>query len=458
MDLTELYTLYRQHPSVTTDSRTCTPGSIFFALKGETFDGNVFAEKALQAGCSYAVVDDRNIRRGETGRNRIVVENVLESLQQLAALHRKTLGLAVVGITGTNGKTTTKELLSAVLSQKYKTLCTQGNLNNHIGVPLTLLRLTEAHEIAVVEMGANRPGEIRSLANIAQPNFGIVTNAGLAHLEGFGSLDGVIKAKKELYEFLQRTNGKIFINRDDERLTKMAGNMEQLPYGLLGSPNGDSLFVGGCVIRRNPFLSLQWKQYGGETPLYTLNTHFVGSYNLWNILAAITAGRYFNISAERINAAIAAYKPGNNRSQLKKTASNTLIIDAYNANPDSMQAALENFATMEVSPKAVILGDMRELGPNSLEMHEDVIRQINRCDFEKILLCGQLFSEAVSRRDSGKRFPPHGEPLSGTAKEYACFPDTDSLVACLEKKPLKGYYILIKGSRALRLEKTIDKL
>ncbi|MDR0394642.1 MAG: UDP-N-acetylmuramoyl-tripeptide--D-alanyl-D-alanine ligase [Tannerella sp.] len=453
MNLSELYTLYRQHPTVTTDSRTCTPGSIFFALKGDTFDGNAYAEKALQAGCSYAVVDDRSIR---AGKNRIVVENVLETLQQLAALHRKTLGVTVIGITGTNGKTTTKELLSAVLSQKYKTLCTQGNLNNHIGVPLTLLRLTEAHEIAVIEMGANHPGEIRSLADIAQPHYGIVTNVGQAHLEGFGSLEGVIKTKKELYEFLQRTNGKTFINRNDEHLAEMAGDIEQIPYGLLPSASGDSLFAGGCIIAQNPFLSLKWKSYG-ETPVHTINTHLIGSYNLWNILAAVTAGLYFNISAERINAAIAGYKPNNNRSQLKKTASNTLIIDAYNANPNSMQAALENFAALELSPKAVILGDMRELGQNSLELHEDIIRQIGRYDFEKILLCGEQFSEAASRCDSGKILP-RGEQSSDAEKEYACFPDVDSLVGCLEKKPPKGYHILIKGSRALHLEKTIDKL
>jgi UDP-N-acetylmuramoyl-tripeptide--D-alanyl-D-alanine ligase len=466
MNLSELYAIYRQHPVVTTDSRTCIPGSIFFALKGESFDGNAYAADALRAGCSYAIVDDLSVQTA--GENRIAaVENVLETLQQLAALHRKTLGIPVIGITGTNGKTTTKELLSAVLSQKYRTLYTQGNLNNHIGVPLTLLRLTERHEIAVIEMGANHPGEIRDLANIAQPDYGIITNVGRAHLEGFGSLEGVIKTKGELYEFLRRTNGKIFINRNDTYLTEIAGGIEQMTYGAIAlptsetessdtppnsdmrpnpsptvpaTPNGQAgeipPFVGGCITNRTPCLSLQWRQ--SRKTVYAIKTRLIGDYNLWNALAAVTAGIYFNVTPEQINAAIAGYAPDNNRSQLKKTASNTLIMDAYNANPESMKAALENFATLEVAPKAVILGDMRELGENSLRLHEEILRQIRSYDFEKVLLCGEQFSE------------------TGTA--YACFPNVDSLVEYLENEPLKGFHILIKGSRKLRLEKTVDKL
>ncbi|MDR0743402.1 MAG: UDP-N-acetylmuramoyl-tripeptide--D-alanyl-D-alanine ligase, partial [Tannerella sp.] len=462
MNLSELYTIYRQHPVVTTDSRVCIPGSIFFALKGEFFDGNRYAEKALQAGCSYAIIDDTSsIREGE---NRIVVKNVLETLQQLAALHRKTLAVPVIGITGTNGKTTTKELLSAVLSQKYRILYTQGNLNNHIGVPLTLLRLTEAHEIAVIEMGANHPGEIRDLANIAQPDYGIITNVGRAHLEGFGSFEGVIKTKGELYEYLRRTSGKIFINRNDKHLTEIAGGIEQITYGatVIPSPETEDLppaqypgttpkpkpspthpatpktppFIGGCITDRTPCLSLQWR-LSGEA-IHTIKTHLIGDYNLWNVLAAVTAGIYFGVPPERINTAIAAYKPDNHRSQLKKTAYNTLIIDAYNANPDSMKAALENFAALDVSPKAVILGDMRELGKNSRRLHEEIIRQIKDYDLETILLCGEQFSE--------------------TGKEHTCFPNVEALAEHLKKKPLKGFHILIKGSRGLHLEKTIDKL
>lgn len=449
MNISTLYALYKQYPIVTTDSRTCIPGSIFFALKGESFDGNTFAAKALQAGCSYAVIDDKSV---QTGKNMIVVENVLETLQQLATLHRKTLDIPVIGITGTNGKTTTKELLSAVLSQKYNTLYTQGNLNNHIGVPLTLLRLTENHEIAVIEMGASHPGEIRELANISQPDYGIITNVGRAHLEGFGSLEGVINTKGELYEFLRKTNGTIFINRDNKYLTEIAGGIEQITYGEIMPPeaiptstdnntsderSGNNLpFIGGCVSSRTPYLSLQWQQQKGDTHL--LQTRLIGDYNLWNVLASVAAGIYFQVSPEQINAAITGYEPDNNRSQLKKTAYNTLIIDAYNANPDSMKVALENFAAMDVSPKAVILGDMRELGQNSLTLHKDIIQQIENYNFEEVLLCGEQFSEA--------------------GKKYTCFPETEDLVKYLEKKPLKGFHILIKGSRGLHLEKTTNKL
>jgi UDP-N-acetylmuramoyl-tripeptide--D-alanyl-D-alanine ligase len=416
------------------------PGSIFFALRGDSFDGNAYADEALRAGCAYAVVDDPSVQDDE---RMILVENGLETLQRLAALHRQTLGIPVIGITGTNGKTTTKELLAAVLSQKYRTLATPGNLNNHVGVPLTLLRLTEADQIAVIEMGANHPGEIRALADIVRPDYGLVTNIGRAHLEGFGSLEGVIKAKAELYEFLRLAAGKIFINRDDACLTKIAGTLEQIAYGTI--PDAAAVatsaqrraLVEGRITGLSPCLSLQWRQSRTEA-VHTLTTHLTGGYNLTNVLAAITVGIHFGVPPERINAAIAAYEPSNNRSQWKKTAFNMLILDAYNANPDSMKAALENFAALDVSPKAVILGDMRELGDYGPGLHEEIIRQIRAYDFDKVILCGELFARA--------------------GKEYTSFPQVEDLAGYLEKEPLKGFYLLVKGSRGVHLEKAMDKL
>ncbi|MDR2917033.1 MAG: UDP-N-acetylmuramoyl-tripeptide--D-alanyl-D-alanine ligase [Tannerella sp.] len=439
MTISELYSLYLQHPTVTTDSRTCPPGSIFFALKGESFDGNTFAEKALLSGCAYAVVDDASVARDN---RMILVDDVLNTLQQVAYIHRKTLGIPVIGITGTNGKTTTKELTAAVLSQKYNTLYTLGNLNNHIGVPLTLLRLTSEHEIAVIEMGANHPGEIDALANIAYPDYGLITNVGYAHLEGFGSFEGVIKTKGELYDFLRKTNGSVFINQDNEYLTGIAGNLKKITYGEMASvknpapANNPVPFIGGKISNRHPFFSFQWQQQGKVTQ--NVHTNLIGDYNLWNALAAITIGVHFGVAPEQINNAIETYEPTNNRSQLKRTKQNELIIDAYNANPSSMHAALENFAAMQSFPKAVILGDMRELGEKSPELHADIVKQIKNYGFDKVLLCGEQFSEA--------------------GQTYTCFPSVEKLNEYLENNPLQGYHILIKGSHGIHLEKTIDKL
>jgi UDP-N-acetylmuramoyl-tripeptide--D-alanyl-D-alanine ligase len=441
MNVSELYAFFRCHPVITTDSRTCCRGSIFFALRGPSFDGNAYAGEALRRGCVRAVIDDPSVRNDE---RMILVRNTLETLQQLAALHRQTLGIPVIGITGTNGKTTTRELLTAVLSQKYRTLATSGNLNNHLGVPLTLLRLSEADQIAVIEMGASHPGEIRALAQIARPDYGLITNIGRAHLESFGSREGVVKTKAELYEFLRPACGKIFINRDDACLTEIAGTLEQIAYGTLpaagvGAARRPAL-VEGRVTGLSPCLSLQWRQSSRTTAtLHSLTTRLAGGYNLTNVLAAITVGIYFSLSPEQINAAIAAYEPANNRSQWKKTAANTLLLDAYNANPDSMKAALENFAALDVSPKAVILGDMRELGDQAPGLHEEVVRQIRAYDFEKVLLCGELFAGAAG-------------------KAYASFPQADDLAGYLEKEPLKGFHILLKGSRGIHLEKAVDKL
>ena len=427
MSIIDLYDLFIHNPQITTDSRNCPKGSIFFALKGDKFDGNQYAGKALASGCVYAVIDNPDYYIGE---RTILVDNVLKTLQQLAHHHRKVLGLPIIGITGTNGKTTTKELLAAVLSTKFNLLYTEGNFNNHIGVPLTLLRLTHDHEMAVIEMGASHPGDIKELVDIVHPNYGIITNVGRAHLEGFGSFEGVIRTKGELYDYIRRSKGKIFIKKENEYLQSIAKGIEQITYG-----NGDDAFASGQVVSCDPFLVFNWKQQG---KLHTVETHIIGSYNLDNVLAAVAVGRFFKIPAERISRAFAAYEPTNNRSQFKKTDNNELIIDAYNANPSSMKVALDNFITMPVQPKAIILGDMRELGPTSDELHAEVVAQIKKGQFDKVFLCGEHFSKV------GKEFSP--------------FATTEAMVEELRKQPLKGYHILIKGSHSMGLEKLADIL
>lgn len=427
MSIIDLYDLFIHNPQITTDSRNCPKGSIFFALKGDKFDGNQYAGKALASGCVYAVIDNPDYYIGE---RTILVDNVLKTLQQLAHHHRKVLGLPIIGITGTNGKTTTKELLAAVLSTKFNLLYTEGNFNNHIGVPLTLLRLTHDHEMAVIEMGASHPGDIKELVDIVHPNYGIITNVGRAHLEGFGSFEGVIRTKGELYDYIRRSKGKIFIKKENEYLQSIAKGIEQITYG-----NGDDAFASGQVVSCDPFLVFNWKQQG---KLHTVETHMIGSYNLDNVLAAVAVGRFFKIPAERISRAIAAYAPTNNRSQFKKTENNELIIDAYNANPSSMKVALDNFITMPVQPKAIILGDMRELGPTSDELHAEVVEQIKKGQFDKVFLCGEHFSKV------GKEFSP--------------FATTEAMTEELRRQPLKGYHILIKGSHSMGLEKLADIL
>lgn len=422
MELSELYELFLHNPIVTTDSRNCPRGSLFFALKGEHFDGNQYAEKALCTGCNYAIIDNPDFTiNGRT----ILVENVLKTLQQLALRHRKMLGIPVLAITGTNGKTTTKELIAAVLSTRFNLLYTEGNLNNHIGVPLTLLRLTHEHEMAVIEMGASHPGDIKELVDIAQPNYGLITNIGRAHLEGFGSLEKVLQTKGELYEYIRKTKGTIFIQKDNEDLQSIAKGMKQVTYGY-----DDNAYASGQIVSSDPFLAFNWKQQGKNNHV---ETRLIGQYNIDNVLATVAVARFFKIPSARINRAIAAYTPTNNRSQWLKTDANELIIDAYNANPSSMHAALENFADMSQSPKAVILGDMFELGATSRELHAEVVSQLDLLNFDQVFLCGTTFAE--------------------TPKNYRSFTTTDELIDHLRSNPLKGYHILIKGSRGMALEK-----
>jgi len=425
--LDTLYACYLKHPCVTTDSRNTPAGSIFFALKGTSFNGNTYASMALEAGCSFAVLDEPEAVVNERC---LLVDDVLETLQALANHHRNACGIPVIGITGTNGKTTTKELVAAVLSRKYNLLYTQGNLNNHIGVPLTLLRLTKEHEMAVIEMGANHPGEIRELTAIADPDYGLITNVGKAHLEGFGSFEGVIQTKGELYEHLRAKKGKIFINVDNPFLAGIALDMEQIPYAT--SP-GSTLW--GETLSCSPFLRLKWHSGNNEV---VASTNLIGSYNLENALAAICMGLYFGVSEADIVSALKDYVPSNNRSQLKQTEQNTLIIDAYNANPTSMAAALQNFTQYEAEKKGIILGSMKELGAQSLEEHDRLVRTITESGFDRVFLIGDEFRS-----------------ISG---DYPVFSNAEQFTNFLQSSPLEGYTILIKGSRGNRLESVVPFL
>ena len=430
MNLSALYQIFLDCQLVTTDSRNCPEGSLFIALKGESFNGNAFAGKALETGCAYAIIDEPEYAV-EGDQRYILVDNCLQTLQQLANYHRRQLGTQVIGITGTNGKTTTKELISAVLSQSHNILYTLGNLNNHIGVPSTLLRLKAEHDLAVIEMGANHPGEIKFLSEIAEPDCGIITNVGKAHLEGFGSFEGVIKTKGELYDFLRKKEGStVFIHHDNAYLMNIAGGLNLIPYGT-----EDDLYVNGRITGNSPYLTFEWKA-GKDGETYQVQTQLIGEYNFPNALAAITIGLFFGVEATKINEALAGYTPQNNRSQLKKTNDNTLIIDAYNANPTSMMAALQNFRNMEVPHKMLLLGDMRELGAESAAEHQKIADYIKECDFEEVWLVGEQFAAAEH--------------------SFKTYPNVQEVIKELETNKPKGYTILIKGSNGIKLSSTVD--
>lgn len=430
MEIAAIYELYKQHPIVTTDTRNCPPNSIFFALKGANFNGNLFAEKALEQGCAYTIVDEWN---GEPTDHRIiVVEDVLTTLQRLANFHRKTLKIPIIGVTGTNGKTTTKELIAAILSKEFNVAYTQGNLNNHIGVPLTLLSIDSSHEIAVVEMGANHPGEIKELCNIAEPTIGLITNVGKAHIEGFGSFENIIKTKGELYDFIRDSNGKVFVNKDNPYLEEMSEGMDRILYG-----KGDSdLFVSGKISSENPFLEFDWSFFENS---YHVKTRLVGEYNLDNALAAVAIGKFFGIHADYISAALEEYVPKNNRSQFEKTDKNELIIDAYNANPTSMRAALEHFVKIPSSlPKAIVLGEMKELGATSREEHQAILDFVQKQSFDKIYLIGTAFGELTT--------------------DIPTFETVEAFIEELNANPLTDHLVLLKGSHSVHLEKCIPLL
>ncbi len=431
MNTEQLYDVFCQYPVVTTDSRRCPEGSIFFALRGETFDGNQFAVKALESGCVRAVVDDATVA---TDERFIVVPDVLEALQQLALYHRRQWGGRILQITGTNGKTTTKELVTAVLSQRYHVLSTRGNLNNHIGVPLTLLRLTAEHNFGVIETGASHPGEIAALSRLVQADCGIITNVGTAHLEGFGSLDGVRKTKGELYDDLHQRSRFIFLNAFDDQLLDMARE-RGFALGVDAVP-----YVEGRVAEAGLFLSAQWKAEP-DAPWHQIDTHLVGAYNIANVRAAVTVGLHFGVNPAKIDAAIADYRPTNSRSEYRETQRNRLIVDAYNANPVSMTAALTNFQFVDAPRKMAILGDMLELGVHSQEEHRRVLNKLQTDGPAEAWLVGEEFSRAA-----------------GPDTPYRLFRNVEEVKAALAAEPLENYTILIKGSQGTGLFKLPEVL
>ena len=434
MTVEEIYSRFKECKGVTTDSRKCGQGLMFFALKGERFDGNEFVRGALEQGCPYAVMDNAGLY-DSTDSRMILVDNVLITLQQVAAFHRRHLGTPVIGITGTNGKTTTKELTNAVMSTTYNVLCTQGNLNNSIGVPLTVLGLKSEHEYAIVEMGASHPGDIKELVEISQPDYGLITNVGKAHLLGFGSFEGVKRTKGELYDWLREHGGTAFVNHDNEHLQQMCKGLPLVEYG---KPGHKDMLVEGEVLECNPFVKFRWRSGKGEW--HTVQTNLIGAYNVDNALAAITIGLKFGVSEDKASQAVADYKPQNNRSQLTETGRNYLVVDAYNANPTSMAAALENFSMIKAQNKMLILGDMRELGEVSQAEHRKIVEMLGEYGFTNVWLVGDEFAKAAA--GSGFRL----------------FPDVEAVNKRLIDEPVDGQTILIKGSNSIGLTKTITNL
>ena len=441
MNIKQLYQLYQEHPQLTTDSRDCPEGSIFVALKGASFDGNEFAAAALAKGCAYAIVDNPDYANDDRC---ILVDDCLQTFKDLAREHRRQFQIPVIAITGTNGKTTTKELIAAVLQKKYNVLYTQGNYNNDVGVPKTLFRLTADHEVAVIEMGASHPGDIRTLAETAEPTCGLITNVGRAHLQGFGSFKNVVKTKGELYDYLgRRGESLVFINADNERLLGI------LPDTVWVSPYSSNLEnAGDCtcgeVISCAPFLKFRWRESDSnledkheEPRWYEVQTQLIGAYNIDNMMAAIAVGLNFAVEPALICEALEAYVPSNNRSQLTVTAKNHLVVDAYNANPSSMRAALENFRMMEVKPKMAILGQMGELGNSSLKEHQKLVDLLQQVPTEgEVWLVGEEF-ERVSLPEPSARF--------------RLFKDVAQVKSAISEHCPEGYYILIKGSNSVKL-------
>ncbi len=430
MKTEQLYDLLKESAGVSTDSRTVGKGQIFFALWGDTYNGNKYAEEALARGALCAVIDDPQFE----SENTILVDDCLFELQALAAHHRKVMNVPVLAITGTNGKTTTKELLASILSKKFKVHYTKGNLNNHIGVPLTILSAPADTGMLIIEMGASHIGEIRTLCLIAKPDYGLITNVGTAHIEGFGSADGVLKAKTELYEHLRKVNGVAFYNDRDPVLSEKIFRIinRAVPFS---DPAGTDLIVERLPSDLNLKVSITYLHH-----TFNLNTNLFGSFNLENVRAAVATGLFFEVGINDIAEAIEKYEPANNRSQIKITKNNSLICDAYNANPTSMSSSLDSFFAIKADRKAVILGDMLELGEKSEEEHHKILKILKSNQPEKVFLVGQVFGKASA--DSA----------------FKSFDNVDKLIEFLKKEPLKGNTILIKGSRGIRLEKTYEFL
>lgn len=417
------------------DSRAAQTGDIFFALPGENTHGNRFAAKALEGGCKLAVVDDPAAVRGT---NFLLVDDVLQTLQQLSQAYRQTLDIPVIGITGSNGKTTTKELMHAVLGQKYQAFATEGNLNNHIGLPVTLLSIGKHHDIAIIEMGANQRDEIGHLCKLALPTHGLITNIGKAHLEGFGTIEDVAKTKFALFNHVIQDQGQLFINLDDPRTRQYVDQ-----YGMVCYGSNDDAHCQGEILTASPSLQMRFhvNQHFGQAKQGTegtIQTQLTGGYNLENVLAAATTGLFFGVTPQQAIAAIEAYQPKNHRSQLIRTTHNLVVMDAYNANPTSMAAALENFSQMKGKPKAVMLGDMLELGQDAADEHREVLRQLESLSTETVILVGEHFMEVTEE-----------------ASDIKVFPDVEKAGAHLAENPLTGYQVLVKGSRGIEMEKIL---
>ena len=427
MDIKSIYSLFIQCDGVSTDSRKCPKDSMFIALKGDNFDGNVFVENAIESGCKFALTSDEQRANNKTI---FYVPDTLVALQQLASYHRQQMNATVIAITGTNGKTTTKELTSAVMKAKFgdDVINTEGNLNNHIGVPLTLLRIKAHHKYAIVEMGANHPGEIKTLADIALPDYGLITNVGTAHILGFGSFEGVIKTKCELYDNLKKHNGTIFVNGSNHNIFPKSEGTNRIVYGVDGSS------LNASVESADPFLKVKFSNG------YSAQTNLIGAYNLENVMAAACVGSHFGVDMPTIVSALENYKPSNNRSQFISTSSNKLIVDAYNANPTSMKAALDNFISLKSdSEKALILGDMLELGKDSEAEHGKIVEMIAASGIKKVMLVGQNFASVAKNGMS-------------------TFKNADELIPVLTDNKLKGCLILIKGSNSMKLTKVVEYL
>lgn len=418
----KLYNAYLASRRVTTDSRAITPGCLFFAFRGATFDGNAFVPQALEQGAALCITTDPQY---SSDPRCVVVDDVLETLQQLARHHRKQLTIPVVGITGTNGKTTTKELVHAVLARRYRTSATAGNFNNHLGVPLTLLAIPANAEIAIVEMGANHPGEIEFLCSIADPDCGLITNVGRAHLEGFGSFEGVIRTKTELYRHLAAKQGLLFVNADNPILMEQAGKEKKLTYGRDAGAD-----VRGTLVGCDPYLHFYFEV--GDN-VYNVHSNLLGAYNFDNAMAAVAVGRHFGVEPFDIKEAIDQYTPSNNRSQFKRTDRNALYLDCYNANPSSMAAAVESFRQLKADRKVAIIGGMHELGADERNEHKKLVDTLTAANLEQCLLVGPEFD---------------GIALPGNMLLFA---DTDALRAHLQQKPLGGATVLVKGSNTNRL-------
>jgi UDP-N-acetylmuramoyl-tripeptide--D-alanyl-D-alanine ligase len=425
----KIYQIFKSCRSVSTDSRIIQPDSIFFALKGENFDGNKFIVSAIENGCQAAVTSNKHLADGE---KIFYVPDTLKELQNLANLHRRNLKIPIIAITGTNGKTTTKELVSSVLAKKVRVSCTGGNKNNHIGVPLTLLSMNHTVDIGVVEMGANHIGEIKALCEIAEPDYGIITNIGKAHLEGFGSLEGVKKAKGELYDYLKQKNGVIFNNTDNQILSDILGKYSSIGYGKT-----DNSYCKGEYSEVALHAAVKW-QTDNESGYAKSN--LIGEYNFENILVAIAIGSYFGVPGTAIDAAISCYFPRNNRSQLVKTSRNSLILDFYNANPTSMVAAISNFDNINDKNKCLILGDMLELGDDAADEHKKILDLAEERKFKKCYFVGSNF---YNLKDN---------------YEFNFFKTVEEFASYMVKHPETGKFFLIKGSRGIRLEKCTDYL